>query len=70
MSFTGDVSDLVSFPFVRMCQIDDLEGIENLMMIRMELREVSQENERGSKSSPPPRQAQVKKFAPRFMLYS
>ena len=30
----ADVSTLASFPFVRMCQIDGLEGIEHFVIIR------------------------------------
>ena len=45
--FMADVLNLVSFPLVRMCQIDGLEGIENLAMVRTWLQEVSQKNERG-----------------------
>ena len=34
-SFVVDVSEVSSFPFVRMCQIDGLKGIENLVAIRL-----------------------------------
>ena len=45
-SFMAEVSELTSCPLVRMCQIDDLEGTENLAMIHWYLRELSGENER------------------------
>ena len=32
-SYVVDVSEVSSFRFVRMCQIDGLDGIENLVMI-------------------------------------
>ena len=51
----ADVSDLASFPPVKMCQIDGLEGIEIFAMIRVQLREIAQKNERGgAKNSRPP----------------
>ena len=36
-SFLADVSNLARFPAVRMCQIDGLEGAENLAMIPTQL---------------------------------
>ena len=33
-SFVVDVTEVLSFPFVRMCKTDGVEGIENLVMIR------------------------------------
>ena len=50
----SDVSNLASFPFVRMCQIDGLEGIENLAMICAKLRKITQKNDRETKNSRPP----------------
>ena len=50
-----DVSSLVSFPFVSMCQIDGLEGIENLAMTGTSIREISQKKREGEeKNSPSP----------------
>ena len=34
-SFVVDISEVSSFPFDRMCQIDGLDGIENLVIIRL-----------------------------------
>ena len=45
--FIVDVSEETNFSFVRMCQIDGLEGVKNLAIIRLKLREVSRNNERG-----------------------
>ena len=47
MSFMANVSKLASFPFARMCKINNLEGAENLVMIRTKLGEMSEKNERG-----------------------
>ena len=53
-SFVFDVWEVTTFPFVRMCQIDGLEGIGNLVMVRLKLREMSRKNEMGrGKNSPP-----------------
>ena len=46
-SYVADVSNIASFPFVKTCQIDGLEGIEDLATIRTQLREISRKNERG-----------------------
>ena len=35
----ADVSELTSFPFARICEIDGLEDTENLALIRLLLRE-------------------------------
>ena len=53
MSFMADISKLPSFPFVRTCKIDSLEGTENLAMIRLLIREMSRKKERGAKNNPP-----------------
>ena len=49
----ADVSELTSFPFVRMCPINGLEGTENLATMRFKLRKISRKNERGQKIAPP-----------------
>ena len=54
-SFTAGLSELASFPLVRMCELGDREGTESLAVIRMQLREISQKIPRGggAKDSPP-----------------
>ena len=34
-SFMTDISELASFPFIKVCQIHGLDGIENLAMISL-----------------------------------
>ena len=56
MSFMAVVSELASFPFVRMCQIDVSEGIENVAMTHTLFRDIAEKREGvgGQKVAPPP----------------
>ena len=49
-----DVSSLASFPFVRMCQIDGLEGIKKFGDDPYVTLGDIAENERGANNCPPP----------------
>ena len=45
--FMAKILNLASFPFVRTCQFDGLEGIKNVAMIRTKLRKISREKQEG-----------------------
>ena len=53
------VSGLTSFSFVRMCQIDGMEGTENLVMIRLLLQEISRKTRGGGQNIAHPLQSRV-----------
>ena len=50
-SFVADVSELMTFSFVRICQIDNLEDTENIAMIPLYLRDMAEKRE-GAKNTP------------------